>query len=274
MGRPDRGAPVLSGSIIARRPGLSTGGRADRQAGRAFSVFGRWSGFGPAQVQTCDVVPRPVPGGGSRLSLGESPDAKSRGGGPPPPPGLGPARSHSLVLAWWGAAGRSLGYFVTHVRAPIWKLSFAKMLSSIFPLENASQIGFRIPEVIAPRTDQRQRSPKRANESERAINPGVQGAPPPALFLPISREKWGPPPGRRPPRGAAPQGQLRSGQPVGYAVPYNPSSSGNPSIKFMFCTAAPEAPLPRLSKRAVMVVCSSWPQTMRRSWLVPTKVSE
>ena len=36
----------------------------------------------------------------------ESPDAKSRGGMPPAPPGLGAARSHSLVLAWWGAAGR------------------------------------------------------------------------------------------------------------------------------------------------------------------------
>ena len=89
------------------------------------------------------------------------------------------------------------------------------MLSSIFPLENTSQIGFRIPEVIAPRTDQRQRSPKRANESERAINPGVQGAPPPALFLPISREKWGPPPGRRAPRGTAPRGCFRATHPKG-----------------------------------------------------------
>ena len=78
----------------------------------------------------------------------------------------------------------------------IWGLSFAKMLSSIFPLENASQIGFSIPDVTAPLSYQRQRSPKRANESERAINPGSRGKAP-ALFLPISREKWGPPPGRR-----------------------------------------------------------------------------
>ena len=55
---------------------------------------------------------------------------------------------------------------------------------------------------------------------------------------------------------------------------YRPSPSSKPSIRFMFCTAAPEAPLPRLSNRAVMVVCSSWPQTISRSWLVPTKVSE
>ena len=50
----------------------------------------------------------------------ESPDAKSRGGGPPPPLFLEPARCHSLVLAWWGAAGRLLGYFGAHLRALIW----------------------------------------------------------------------------------------------------------------------------------------------------------
>ena len=226
MGRPDRGAPVLSGSIIARRPGLSTGGRSARRAGRAFSAVGRWSGFGPAQVQTCDVVPRPVPGGGSRLSLKKARTQRVAGGGPPPPLGLGAAHCRSLVLAWWGAAGRSLGYYGAHLRALIWKLSFAKMLSSIFPLENASQIGFRIPEVIAPRTDQRQRSPKRANESERAINPGVQGAPPPALFLPISREKWGPPPGRRGPPGRCAPRVLPSHPPEGYAASGCPRQGG------------------------------------------------
>lgn len=34
----------------------------------------------------------------------------------------------------------------------------------------------------------------------------------------------------------------------GTSVPY---SSGKPSISRMFCTAAPEAPLPRLSSRAI-----------------------
>ena len=167
MGRPDRGAPVLSGSIIARRPGLSTGGRADRRAGRAFSAVGRWSGFGPAQVQTCEVVPRPGPGGGSRLSLGESPDAKSRGGGPPPPPWF---RARSLALARFGGCTtlfRWMGYSEPHVRALIWELSFAKMLSSIFPLENASQIGLSISDEIALRTHQRQRSQKPASGNER-----------------------------------------------------------------------------------------------------------
>ena len=165
--------------------------------------------------------------------------------------------------------GKALGEM-----SPIWKPSFTNMLSNIFSLENASQIGLGIPEETAPLSYQRQRSPKRASESERAINPGSRGLPlvffPPTFF----KESRAPPPESAGPRGATPQGQLRSDPPVGYTAPYSPSSSGNPSIKFMFCTAAPEAPLPRLSKRAVMVVCSSWPQTMRRSWLVPTKVSE
>ena len=161
--------------------------------------------MGPAQVQACDVVPRPVPGGGSRLSLRESPDAKSRGGWPPAPPF---SMVRLLPLARFGGCAalfRSWGYFEAHLRALIWGLSFAKMLFSIFYPENASQIGFGIPEEIVPLSYQGQRSPKRANESERAMKPGSRGAAP-ALFLPISREKWGPPPGRRGPRGAALRG--------------------------------------------------------------------
>ena len=57
---------------------------------------GRWSGFGPAQVQTSNVGSRPVPGRIPGFAL-ESPDARVAGEGPPP--GLGAARWHSLVLA-------------------------------------------------------------------------------------------------------------------------------------------------------------------------------
>ena len=58
-----------------------------------------------------------------------------------------------LSLARFGGCGalfRSLGYFGTHLCALIWELSFAKMLSNIFFPKNASQIGFSIPEEIAP----------------------------------------------------------------------------------------------------------------------------
>ena len=63
-------------------------------------------GRGVAQVSTCGVGFPPGPGRGIQAFSRESPDAKSRGGDAPRPPSLGPARWHSLVLAWWGAEER------------------------------------------------------------------------------------------------------------------------------------------------------------------------
>ena len=83
------------------------------------AASGRGAGLGPSQVQTCNVVSRPAPGGSPAFS-GESRRKERRGPCPLDPLFLWPARFHSLVLAWWGAAKRSLGYFVTHVRALIW----------------------------------------------------------------------------------------------------------------------------------------------------------
>ena len=56
------------------------------------------------------------------------------------------------------------------------------------------------------------------------------------------------------PQGASGAGAGQSSSPV---------VSGNPSMMFMFWTAAPEAPFPRLSKRAVTVNASSFPATTR-----------
>ena len=81
--------------------------------------------------------------------------------------------------------------------SPIWKPSFTNMLSNIFSLENASQIGLGIPDEIAPLSYQRQRSPKRASESERAINPGSRGLP--LVFFPPTFFKES----RAPPRSSA-----------------------------------------------------------------------
>ena len=134
----------------------------------------------------------------------ESPDAKSRGGWPPAPPFF---MARSLPLARFGGCGtlfRSIGYYEPHVRALIWELSFAKCFFSIFFLENASQIGLRILEGIAPLPYQRQRSPKRANGSERALNPGVQGRSPGPLSPHFSGE-MGTPPGRRAPGALRPE---------------------------------------------------------------------
>ena len=77
----------------------------------------------------------------------------------------------------------------------IWKPSFPEMLFSIFSLENASQIGLSIPEEIASRTYQRQRSPKRASDSKRAIKPGVQGLAPGVLSPDFLQRKSGSPAG-------------------------------------------------------------------------------
>ena len=116
-----------------------------------------------------------------------------------------------------------MGYYGAHLRTLIWELSFAKMLFSIFFLENASQIGFRIPEVTvtAPRTYQRQRSQNPASDNERPSKPGVQGQSPGPLSPHFSGE-WGPPAGQAGPPGPRPKGWLRSHPPKGYAAPCRP----------------------------------------------------
>ena len=137
----------------------------------------------------------PGPGRGIQAFSRESLDAKSRGGWPPAPPSF---MARSLALARFGVVGHSRTVVVfscNHFRALIWGLSFAKMLFSIFFPENAPQIGLSISEVIAP-LSYKNNDPKISEWERAAIIPGSRGGAP-ALFLPISREKWGPPPGRR-----------------------------------------------------------------------------
>ena len=105
--------------------------------------------------------------------------------------------------------GKALGEM-----SPIWKPSFTNMLSNIFSLENASQIGLGIPEETAPLSYQRQRSPKRANESERAMNPGSRGLAPGPLSPHFSGE-MGTPAGQAGQRGAAPRGSFGAAHPKG-----------------------------------------------------------
>ena len=86
-----------------------------------------------------------------------------------------------LPLARFGVCAtlsRWRGYYGTHVCALIWRLSFIKCFFSIFFPENAFQIGLRIPEEIAPRTDPGQQPPKRASANERALTQGGRGATP------------------------------------------------------------------------------------------------
>ncbi len=55
----------------------------------------------------------------------------------------------------------------------------------------------------------------------------------------------------------------------------SPAASSSPSARFRFCTAAPEAPLPRLSSSATSRTCpaASLPNTKRRRSLVPFSAS-
>src|SRR6478609_967860 len=48
----------------------------------------------------------------------------------------------------------------------------------------------------------------------------------------------------------------------------SPLASSTPSIKFRFCTAAPDASLPGLSSRATIRICCSYPNTNRSSRFV------
>ena len=163
------------------------------------------------------MVPRPVPGGGSRLSLEKARTERVAGGGPPPPFFHGPLVP---TRSFWRLCRivPVVGLFRCPCTCPDLGTFFRKnALQHIF-FENASQIGFRISGEIVPLSYQGQRSPKRANGSERAMNPGVQGRSPGPLSPHFSGE-MGTPAGQAGQRGAAPQGRLRSRPPQGYAAP-------------------------------------------------------
>ena len=71
--------------------------------GPGAAVVGRWSLLGPSQVRPCEVVPRPVPGGGSRLSLEKARTQRVAGDAPRPPWFM----ARSFPLARFGVVGRS-----------------------------------------------------------------------------------------------------------------------------------------------------------------------
>ena len=176
-----------------------------------------WVGGSEAVLGAQRPVARPAPGGGavrycvpfgwSRLLRGlgaqrpvapptrrGSPclprNGEKEGRGSAPGPRVFMARL--LPLARFGVCAtlsRWRGYYGTHVRALIWRLSFIKCIFSIFFPENAFQIGLRIPEEIAPRTDPGQQPPKPASANERAINRGAGGIPPRLFASRLSLEK-------------------------------------------------------------------------------------
>ena len=107
---------------------------------------------------------RPTPGGS--LAFSRESRRKSAGGSPWPPASW-PARYARSFWRLCPHCSDRFVYFGAHLRALIWGL-FRKILFSIFSLENASQIGFNILEVIASRTHQR-KLPQKTSEWERAV---------------------------------------------------------------------------------------------------------
>ena len=83
------------------------------------SVIDRWFRWKPLQGGPCNVGSRPVPGGGSRLSLEKARTQRVAGGDPRPPFFM----ARSFPLAHFGGCAalfRSWGCFVPHLRALIW----------------------------------------------------------------------------------------------------------------------------------------------------------
>ena len=154
---------------------------------------------GLAQVQTCHVGSRPTPGGSPAFS-GESRRKERRGQCPLDPRFYGPL---AVARSFWRSCRMVpvVGLLRHPCLCPDLETFFRKNAFQHIFLENASQIGLGIPDEIAPLSYQRQRSPKRANGRERAMNPGVQGRSPGPLSPHFSGEMGTPagqagPPGR------------------------------------------------------------------------------
>ena len=132
-----------------------------------------------------------------------------------PAPLGNPVAPHPPQCAHWGTfpRGRLWGWRHSGLEPFFHKHAFQRIF-----LENASQIGLGIPEETAPLSYQRQRSPKRANESERAMTPGVQGQSPGPLSPHFSGE-MGTPAGRRGNGVLRPEAPEKPRPPAGYAVP-------------------------------------------------------
>ena len=162
--------------------------------------------LGPAQVSTCEVGSRPVPGGGSRLSL-EKARTQRVAGGCPPPPFYSPARSHSLVLAFVPHCPGG-GAITVPCTCPDLETFFHKMLfQSIFfrKMRPKSVLGYRRnspppDQTTIPKTSERQQAGHK--------NRGSRACPRPSS--PISRGRITP--GKCNSRRKRPTGRQQSGR--------------------------------------------------------------
>ena len=222
---PARWVPARSRAGVRWGTAYPLGGRGSYGASGP-SDIGRWVRWDLRRLEPARWFPARSRAGIQAFSR-ESPDAKSRGGAPAPP-GLGPARSHSLILAWWGATGRCCVYFAAHVRALIWgAISCRAVQPRGFPLggkslgvgASLSDYNTRLPQpaqlgggplrasVHGPQARQKKREAPAGSPQPEKVGPGRKN-----LFLPgalssgFLRRKPGPrpgpggPPGRCAPR--------------------------------------------------------------------------
>ena len=129
------------------------------------------------RLEPATWVSRPTPGGSPAFS-GESRRKERRGRCPLDPRFYGPL---AFARSFWRLCRivSVVGLFRCPSMCPDLETFFRKMLfQHIFSLENASQIGLRIPDEIAPRLHQRQPRQKLASGNERPSKPGVQGRSP------------------------------------------------------------------------------------------------
>ena len=171
--------------------------------GAAGVAVGGWFRWNQRRSRPAAWVPARLRAG-ARLSPGQA-GGKSAGGLAPWTPffygPLVPTRSFWRLCRIVPV----VGLFRNPSTCPDLETFFPKNAFQHIFLENASQIGLSIPEGIAPRTDQRERSPKRASDSKRTIKPGVQGRSPGPLSPHFSGEMGTPPGQAGPPGRCAPR---------------------------------------------------------------------
>ena len=183
----------------------------------------------PAQVGTCEVVSRPVPGGGSRLSLEKARTQRVAGGGPPPPLFYGPlvpTRSFWRLLS----RIRSRGYFLRNSKTDLERIFPEKYAEKTFYERKSPNQGRKMGGEIAPRPGQCGTNPKTSERQQAGHKTGGSGGKAPGPLSPHFSGEMGTPAGQAGPPGRCAPRVLRSHPPEGYALgPPAPPGIGEPS---------------------------------------------
>ena len=151
--------------------------RAGERRGTAYPLGGRGSSEASGRSAP---LPR-LPGGGPHFSREMG---RKRAGAPPLDPRYY-GRSFPLADFWDRCFWYDSGAITSDMLRPIWgAFSGKNMLKSIFAKDSPQIRARKWLQLKTTTVPLRPATPKRASGNERVINPGVQGARPPALFPP------------------------------------------------------------------------------------------